>query len=96
MSGRKGSRGRVAETFDTRRKVKEKQAEATSFGGRDCSIIRQEVQSEMAAMLSRQALAKWPSFLEDVCQVTELWRKILTRYLRFNRFTTFVQGCRDF
>lgn len=55
------------ETPDTRRKVEEKHANAANLGGMGRSTDMQEVQREIAALLSEQPLAEPPSLSEDMC-----------------------------
>lgn len=67
VKGRKRSSSGVTETIDTTRKVVEHPAEAASLGERDRSARRQEIQSEIYALLSQQFLAKWRLCLADMC-----------------------------
>lgn len=52
------SRRMVEEMNDTRRKIKDRQAEATSLDGRDSKVRRREVHREIVALLSLQSPAK--------------------------------------
>lgn len=86
----------VAEKTDTRRKVVEKQAEAASLGERGRSTGRREVQSWAAAQRSEQALAEWPSLLEDMSEGDGGVTEDCTRYLSLSLYRSFTQVCREF
>lgn len=59
---KEGSNRVVAETEKNGRRVKEWQEEAGSLAGRDHSRRQWDVLDEIGSLLTKQSLAKWPSF----------------------------------
>lgn len=58
----------VAETMETRTRVKELQGKAGSLAGRDSSKRRRRTLNKIDSMPSEQSLPDWPSFLEKMCE----------------------------
>lgn len=72
VRGGKSSSRLVPATVNTRRKEREKQAEAAGLRGRGSSTRKQQAQRELADLPSKQSLPEGPPFLENMCAADEV------------------------
>lgn len=61
----------LAETTETLKRLRELRAKAGNLQGRTLIRKRRVVLDEIVFLLSEHSLAEWPTFLGEICNMTE-------------------------